>query len=88
MTADAYTGTHAMGDGALAGGVELVVNLAQARSRADGGLPGSVVHAEMFEVDQVYGNGAILAAKAYDIRVISVSHSPLLPAIRRRVHMP
>jgi hypothetical protein len=64
MPADADARTDGVRDGPPARVVQALGHGPEGGARADGGLPGAVVHAELLEVDQVDDDGAVDAAEA------------------------
>ena len=73
VPADSNPWTDAVGDGAAARVVEAVVQVAEIRPRADGGVPGRVVHFERLEVPEVYYQRADFAADAVGPTTGSIS---------------
>lgn len=63
VTTDADTGAGTMGHGALAVGVELLVEVAKEEAGAKGSLPGVCVHLEAVELDQVDHDTASITAE-------------------------
>lgn len=64
VSAGADARACAVGHGAAAVFMQLVVELAEPVARAKGGLPGRRVHGEVFKVGHVDHEGAILAPQA------------------------
>lgn len=64
MAANADSRTGTVGHSPTTGLVQLPRDFAQLSARADGGLPGGVVYAEVLEIDHVDSYRSVLATEA------------------------